>query len=57
MNEKQTAEAFPTLQQIGLLIIRINDMMLQLNAVMKSLMEENFALKKENDELKIKQKE
>ena len=41
-------------QQIGMLNLRINDMMTQLNAVMKAMMEENAALKKENAELKAK---
>ncbi len=44
----------PLMQQIGMLNLRINDMMTQLNAVMKSLMDENTALKKENAELKAK---
>ncbi|MCW3983186.1 MAG: hypothetical protein NWE96_04240 [Candidatus Bathyarchaeota archaeon] len=43
------------MQQIGMLNLRINDMMTQLNAVMKTMMEENTALKKENAELKAKQ--
>jgi len=50
-----TAEASPVMQQIGILNLRINDMMTQLNAVMKTMMEENTALKKENAELKAKQ--
>lgn len=50
-------EASPVMQQIGMLNIRINDMMTQLNAVMKVLIEENAALKKENAELKAKPKE
>lgn len=45
-------EASPVMQHIGMLNLRINDMMTQLNAVMKLLMEENASLKKENDELK-----
>ena len=40
------------MQQIGMLNLRINDMMTQFNAVLKALMEENAALKKENTELK-----
>ena len=48
-------QADPIMQQIGMLNLRINDMMTQLNAVMKTLMEENAALKKENGELKAKQ--
>ncbi len=49
------AEASPIMQQIGMLNLRINDMMTQLNAVMKAMMEENASLKKENAELKEKQ--
>jgi hypothetical protein len=41
--------------QIGMLNLRINDMMTQLNAVMKAMMDENAALKKENADLKAKQ--
>jgi len=48
-------EASPIMQQIGMLNLRINDMMTQLNAVMKAMMEENASLKKENAELKEKQ--
>ncbi len=48
------ATVSPLMQQIGMLNLRINDMMTQLNAVMKSLMDENTALKKENAELKAK---
>jgi regulator of replication initiation timing len=35
--------------------LRIDDMMTQLNAVMKAMIDENVALKKENDELKEQQ--
>jgi regulator of replication initiation timing len=52
-----TAEASPVMQQIGMLNLRINDMMTQLNSVMKTMMDENAVLKKENTELKAKQKE
>ena len=56
-----TAQPLPetssVIQQIGMLNLRINDMMTQLNAVMKVLMEENAALNKENAELKAKPKE
>jgi len=45
----------PIMQQIDMLNLRINDMMTQLNAVMKALIDENAALKKENVELKEKQ--
>jgi len=44
----------PFMQQIGMLNLRINDMMTQLNAVMKTMMDENAAVKKENAELKEK---
>jgi regulator of replication initiation timing len=47
-------ESTPIMGQISLLNLRINDMMTQLNAVMKALIEENQALQKENSELKSK---
>jgi regulator of replication initiation timing len=47
-------ESNPIMAQISLLNLRINDMMTQLNAVMKTLVEENQALQKENTELKQK---
>jgi regulator of replication initiation timing len=50
-----TAEASPVMQQIGMLNLRINDMMTQLNAVMKTMMDENSALRRENTDLKAKQ--
>jgi hypothetical protein len=40
---------------MSVLNLRINDMMTQLNAVLKSLLEENSSLRKENTELKAKQ--
>jgi regulator of replication initiation timing len=43
------------MQEIGMLNLRINDMMVQLNAVLKAMMEENTTLKTENTELKAKQ--
>lgn len=55
ISEGQTADTAPALQHIMILNIRINDMMMQLNAVMKTLMEENASLRKENSELKTKQ--
>jgi hypothetical protein len=51
----QEAQVPPIMQQIGILNLRINDMMAQLNVVMKAIMEENAALKKENADLKGKQ--
>ena len=50
-----TIEASPVIQQIGMLNLRINDMMTQLNAVMKALIDDNSALRKENADLKAKQ--
>jgi regulator of replication initiation timing len=35
--------------------LRINDMLTQLSSVMKTMMDENTALKKENADLKAKQ--
>jgi hypothetical protein len=39
-------------QQIGMLNLRISDMMAQLNVVLKALMDENADLRKENVGLK-----
>lgn len=50
----QQPQSDPIMQQIGMLNLRINDMMIQLNTVMKTFMEENASLKKENAELKAK---
>jgi hypothetical protein len=50
MTEKTIPES--SLQQIGVLNLRINDMMTQLNTVLKALVEENAVLHKENSELK-----
>jgi regulator of replication initiation timing len=55
MTEKQTFEALPSMQQIGMLNLRINDMMTQLNMVLKALMDENTALRQENAALKAKE--
>jgi len=49
------SQAEPVIQQIGMLNLRINDMITQLNAVIKAMIDENVALKKENAELKAKQ--
>jgi hypothetical protein len=52
----QTAtDAQPVTQQIGMLNLRISDMMTQLNVVIKAMMDENAALKHENSDLKAKQ--
>jgi regulator of replication initiation timing len=48
-------EGSPAIQQIGMLNLRINDMMTQLNAVMKTLIDENLMIKKENSQLKDRQ--
>ena len=53
----QQNELSSTMQQIGILNLRINDMMTQLNTVIKTIIDENVALKKENAELKTKPKE
>jgi regulator of replication initiation timing len=45
------------MQQIGMLNLRINDMMTQLNLVLKALMEENTALKQEKAALKTQESE
>ncbi len=50
----QQSQADPVMQQIGMLNLRINDMMTQLNVVMKTMMDENTALRKENAEFKAK---
>ena len=52
-----TPEASPIIQQIGMLNLRTNDMMKQLNSAMKTIMEENAALRKENADLKAKQQQ
>ena len=54
-NNEITDKSSSVMQQIAMLNLRINDMMTQLNAVMKALMDENNALKKENSDLKGKQ--
>ena len=51
----ENTEVSPVMQQIGMLNLRINDMMTQLNAVMKTILEENANLKRENTDLKAKQ--
>jgi regulator of replication initiation timing len=54
MSQEQ-AKVDPIMQQVGLLNLRINDMMTQLNTVVKTLMDENTALQKENADLKAQQ--
>lgn len=55
LNKSQAVpEASPVVQQMGMLNLRINDMMMQLNSVMKMLIDENSILKKENADLKAK---
>jgi len=53
--EQTKAENSHIMQQVGMLNLRINDMMVQLNTVIKILIETNAELKKENAELKAKQ--
>jgi regulator of replication initiation timing len=50
-------ELSPAMQQIGMLNLRINDFMQQLNSTIKALLTENDALRKENAELKAKPRE
>jgi regulator of replication initiation timing len=54
MTEK--TDASPVMQQIALLNLRVNDMMTQFNTVLKTLLDENATLKKENTELKLNAK-
>jgi regulator of replication initiation timing len=54
-NQQQPEQPSPIMQQIGVLTIRINDMMTQLNTVMKTLIDENAYLKRENSDLKTNQ--
>jgi hypothetical protein len=51
----QSLEISPVMQQVSVLNLRINDMMMQLNVVIKTLLEENSALKQENTQSKTKQ--
>jgi hypothetical protein len=55
INQQQPEQPSPVMQQIGMLNLRINDMMTQLNTVMKTMLDQNAALKKENADLKAKQ--
>ena len=52
---QQPQQPPPIMQQIGLLNLRIDDMMIQLSRVIKVLTDENANLKKENADLKTKQ--
>ena len=56
MNPEQ-ANPDTIMQQVSMLNLRINDMMMQLNAVMKAMMDANAALQKENTEFKAKQQD
>lgn len=47
LDEQISSENSPIMQQITMLNLRINDMMFQLNTVIKMVMDENSALKKE----------
>ena len=51
----EQTDVSPVMAQVGMLNLRIGDMMSQLNVVMKALLDENAALRKENAELKAKQ--
>ena len=52
LTEPTNSENSPIMQQISMLNLRINDMMFQLNTVIKMVMDENAALKKELDTMK-----
>ena len=54
MAEQTKAGNFPVMQQVGMLNLRINDMLVQLNTVIKILIETNAELKKENAGLKAR---
>jgi regulator of replication initiation timing len=56
-NRQLVPEPSSAMQQIGILNLRINDFMQDLNSTIKALLAENDALKKENTELKAKPKE
>jgi hypothetical protein len=53
MNQEQPV-VDPVMQQVNLLNLRLNDMMTQLNTVLKALIDSNVALQKENVELRGK---
>jgi hypothetical protein len=55
LTEQGIPEVSPVMQQIGMLNLRINDMMTQLNTVMKAMMDENASLRKENASMKVHQ--
>ena len=57
LKQQNVPEASPIVQQLGVLNLRINDFMRELNATVKMMLAENDALKKENAELKAKPKE
>jgi regulator of replication initiation timing len=52
---KLRSEALVVSQQSGMLNLRISDMMTQLKTVLKTMIDENKTLKKENAELKNRQ--
>jgi hypothetical protein len=54
---EKNQQTSPAMQQIGLLNLRVNDMMQQLNVVLKALMDENVALKAKVTELQCPAKE
>lgn len=56
-DKAQGVDSSQLMQHIGVLNVRINDMMSQLNTVMKALMDENASLRKENADLKTKQQQ
>jgi hypothetical protein len=54
MTQQQNDESSIVKQQILMLNLRINDMITQLNIALKTALDENSALKKENETLKVK---
>lgn len=48
-------QVYPLMQEVSMLRLRLNDMMTQLNTVIKAMTDEIAALKKENAELKTNQ--
>lgn len=56
-NDSGASEVSPIMQQLGTLNLRINDMMTQLNTVIKALLDENGVQKKEIADLKAMQQQ
>jgi hypothetical protein len=52
MAQENVMQPSPITQQLAILNLRINDMLSQLNIVIKAMNEENAALKQKNADLK-----